>query len=66
MAVKRSKKLKVKNSMKKDRLLSIFKDSSIRKSFFVIIIVCMLLANSFAWLYDEFIGNGADITIGER
>lgn len=65
MAVKRSKKLKFKYSIKKDRLLSIFKDSSIRKSFFVIIIICMLLANSFAWLYDEFIGNGADITIGE-
>jgi len=41
------------------------KDTSIRKSFLTLIFVLILLANSFAWLYDEYIGSGADFKVGE-
>ena len=49
---------KIKNS-------KIYTDKSIKKSFLTMIFVSILLVNSFAWLYDEFIGSGASIKIGE-
>ncbi len=44
---------------------NILKNSKTRNSFFIILVIVMILSRSFAWLYDEFIGTGADITIGE-
>ncbi len=37
----------------------------ILKSIFVMIMVVTLLSVSFAWLYDEYIGSGANLRIGE-
>ena len=50
--------IKIKNS-------TVVQNKSARTSFMILVFVCILLTQSFGWLYDEYIGNGALVKVGK-
>lgn len=48
-------------SLKNNRFLN---NKQLVRSFTLLIAIIILLSNSFAWLYDEYVGSGANIKIG--